>query len=38
MGVYGYCSVDAPAPEGYLDVKLALPPGDLAEQELLYPA
>ena len=38
MGVYGYSSVGAPIPEGYLDVKLALPTGAWAEQEVLYPA
>ncbi len=37
MGVYGYSTVGAPIPEGYLDVKLALPSGELAEQEILYP-
>jgi len=30
--------VGAPILEGYLDVKLALPSGDLAEQVILYPA
>jgi len=37
MGVYGYSSVGAPIPEGYLDIKLALPSGELADQEILYP-
>ena len=38
MGVYGYSSVGAPIPEGYLDVRLELPSGELADQEILYPA
>ncbi len=38
MGVYGYSSVGAPIPEGYLDIKLELAPGRRVDQEILYPA
>ncbi|MBU2357861.1 MAG: NAD-dependent epimerase/dehydratase family protein [Alphaproteobacteria bacterium] len=36
MGVYGYSSVGAPIPEGYLDVQIDTPTGP-KEQEILYP-
>ncbi|WP_421907234.1 NAD-dependent epimerase/dehydratase family protein [Mameliella sp.] len=36
MGVYGYSSVGAPIPEGYLDVTIDTPTGP-KEQEILYP-
>ena len=36
MGVYGYSSVGAPIPEGYLDVTIDTPNGP-KEQEILYP-
>lgn len=36
MGVYGYSSVGAPIPEGYLDVEIDTPNGK-KEQEILYP-
>ncbi len=36
MGVYGYSSVGAPIPEGYLDVTLDTPAGP-RRQEILYP-
>ncbi|SFR08483.1 NAD-dependent epimerase/dehydratase family protein [Poseidonocella sedimentorum] len=36
MGVYGYSSVGAPIPEGYLDVKIDTPEGE-KDQEILYP-
>ncbi len=36
MGVYGYSSVGAPIPEGYLDVSIETPTGP-KEQEILYP-
>ncbi|KHQ52361.1 NAD-dependent epimerase/dehydratase family protein [Mameliella alba] len=36
MGVYGYSSVGAPIPEGYLDVTIDTPAGP-KEQEILYP-
>ena len=38
MGVYGYSTVGAAIPEGYLPVKLALDDGREAEQNILYPA
>ena len=38
MGVYGYSSVGAPIPEGYLPVSIDLPDGRKAEQEILYPS
>ena len=36
MGVYGYSSVGAPIPEGYLDVEVDTPDGPRAQQ-ILYP-
>ncbi len=36
MGVYGYSSVGAPIPEGYLDIEIETPSGRRA-QEILYP-
>ena len=36
MGVYGYSSVGAPIPEGYLDVQIDTPTGPKG-QEILYP-
>ncbi|WP_323764424.1 NAD-dependent epimerase/dehydratase family protein [Marinovum sp.] len=36
MGVYGYSSVGAPIPEGYLDVEIDTPTGKKG-QEILYP-
>lgn len=36
MGVYGYSSVGAPIPEGYLDVEIETPNGKKG-QEILYP-
>lgn len=36
MGVYGYSSVGAPIPEGYLDIEIDTPDGKRA-QEILYP-
>ncbi|MFP4328816.1 MAG: NAD-dependent epimerase/dehydratase family protein [Paracoccaceae bacterium] len=36
MGVYGYSSVGAPIPEGYLDVQIDTPSGP-REMEILYP-
>ena len=36
MGVYGYSSVGAPIPEGYLDVEISTPSGPKG-QEILYP-
>ncbi|MFY0620189.1 MAG: NAD-dependent epimerase/dehydratase family protein [Pelagimonas sp.] len=36
MGVYGYSSVGAPIPEGYLDVEIDTPNGKQG-QEILYP-
>ncbi len=38
MGVYGYSTVGAPIPEGYQPIKIDLPSGETAEQEILYPA
>jgi UDP-sulfoquinovose synthase len=38
MGVYGYSTVGAAIPEGYLPVGLTLENGETAEQEILYPA
>lgn len=38
MGVYGYSSVGAAIPEGYLPVGVETLAGDIAEQEILYPA
>ena len=37
MGVYGYSTVGAAIPEGYLPVKIATMDGGEAEQEILYP-
>ncbi|WP_425070396.1 NAD-dependent epimerase/dehydratase family protein [Sagittula sp. S175] len=36
MGVYGYSSVGAPIPEGYLDVTIDTPTGP-KDQQILYP-
>jgi UDP-sulfoquinovose synthase len=36
MGVYGYSSIGAPIPEGYLDVEIDTPSGK-KEQQILYP-
>jgi len=36
MGVYGYSSIGAPIPEGYLDVEIDTPTGK-KEQQILYP-
>ncbi len=36
MGVYGYSSIGAPIPEGYLDVAIETP-GGVKEQQILYP-
>ncbi len=38
MGVYGYSTVGAAIPEGYLPVDVTLEDGSKAEQEILYPA
>ncbi|SFP42673.1 NAD-dependent epimerase/dehydratase family protein [Tranquillimonas alkanivorans] len=37
MGVYGYSSVGAAIPEGYLDVDIETLDGSKAQQEILYP-
>ena len=37
MGVYGYSSVGAAIPEGYLDVTVETLDGSTAQQEILYP-
>ncbi|PHP27005.1 NAD-dependent epimerase/dehydratase family protein [Limimaricola cinnabarinus] len=37
MGVYGYSSVGAAIPEGYLDVEVETLSGEKAQQEILYP-
>jgi UDP-sulfoquinovose synthase len=37
MGVYGYSSVGATIPEGYLDVDVATPDGAKVPQQILYP-
>ncbi|SEM46205.1 UDP-sulfoquinovose synthase [Loktanella fryxellensis] len=37
MGVYGYSSVGAAIPEGYLDVKVQTLDGSMADQAILYP-
>ena len=37
MGVYGYSSVGAAIPEGYLDVEVETLAGGKAKQEILYP-
>ncbi|SDD65861.1 UDP-sulfoquinovose synthase [Paracoccus isoporae] len=36
MGVYGYSSVGAPIPEGYLDIEIDTPTGK-KQQQVLYP-
>ena len=36
MGVYGYSSVGAPIPEGYLDIQIDTPSGK-KDQQILYP-
>jgi len=38
MGVYGYSTIGATIPEGYLPVDVALDDGEKVEQEILYPA
>ncbi len=38
MGVYGYSTIGATIPEGYLSVDVALDDGEKVEQEILYPA
>jgi len=38
MGVYGYSTVGAAIPEGYLPVGIERLDGEVAEQEILYPA
>ena len=38
MGVYGYSSVGAAIPEGYLGVGVETLEGETAQQEILYPA
>jgi UDP-sulfoquinovose synthase len=38
MGVYGYSTVGAAIPEGYLSVGIERLDGEVAEQEILYPA
>ena len=38
MGVYGYGTVGSIIPEGYFKVKVPLPDGTYADQEILYPA
>jgi UDP-sulfoquinovose synthase len=38
MGVYGYGTVGSVIPEGYFKVKVPLPDGSHADQEILYPA
>ena len=38
MGVYGYSTVGATIPEGYLPVQIGLEDGSSVEQEILYPA
>ncbi len=37
MGVYGYSTVGAQIPEGYLDVGITLHDGSVAPQSILYP-
>ena len=37
MGVYGYSSVGATIPEGYLDVDVTVSNGDKVAQQILYP-
>ena len=38
MGVYGYSTVGAAIPEGYLPVGITKEDGEVVEQEILYPA
>ncbi|MEQ8691356.1 MAG: NAD-dependent epimerase/dehydratase family protein [Pseudomonadales bacterium] len=38
MGVYGYSSIGATIPEGYLGVDVTSDEGEKVEQEILYPA
>jgi len=38
MGVYGYSTIGAAIPEGYLDIDVELINGNKATQEILYPA
>lgn len=38
MGVYGYKTVDATIPEGYLPIKITKEDGTLMEFDILYPA
>ena len=38
MGVYGYGTAGIAVPEGYLNVKVDVGPGDQKEVEILYPA
>lgn len=38
MGVYGYGTAGTIIPEGYFKVKVPLPDGTYADQEILYPA
>ncbi|MCA9406171.1 MAG: NAD-dependent epimerase/dehydratase family protein [Candidatus Omnitrophica bacterium] len=38
MGVYGYGTVGAVIPEGYLRINIANPDGESSEKEILYPA
>jgi len=38
MGVYGYSTIGATIPEGYLPVDVTSDDGDKVEQEILYPA
>ncbi|MCR9278923.1 MAG: NAD-dependent epimerase/dehydratase family protein [Pseudomonadaceae bacterium] len=38
MGVYGYSTVGAAIPEGYLNVDITRADGDKVSQEILYPA
>ncbi len=37
MGVYGYSTVGATIPEGYLDVKIQKEDGSMVDQSILYP-
>lgn len=37
MGVYGYGTVEAPIPEGYLLVKIPIPNGEEIERDIKYP-
>ena len=38
MGVYGYGAIDAPIPEGYLDVFMKDGKGEIIEKSIYYPA